>query len=211
MRIVHQGEPQVYEPYAPRGRTTWRDPLAMRASSFAQAHQKRGPGKPPRFAPSWLARVGQVPAQPLDAYAAAGRRKAMSGLQLERAAPGAVAASSPGPVGGAAPVTAGRRRQAGPLYSDFLEELLSSELAASRSGTRSCGCAWPSSYSRSRSIASTSSSNLAPKILALRDARLHTAREARPLLRAQERRGSDIDALVAEMWCVTVGRCRCHQ
>jgi len=67
VRIVHQGEPLVYERGAGRhGVIRWQGeprPLPRHITS-------EGPGEPPRFDPSWLARVGQVAARPLDAYAA---------------------------------------------------------------------------------------------------------------------------------------------
>jgi transposase len=67
VRIVHQGEPLVYEREPERHRVIrWQgEPRPMPKHVTDDA-----PGEPPRFDPAWLARTGQVTTRPLDAYAA---------------------------------------------------------------------------------------------------------------------------------------------
>lgn len=67
VRIVHEQEPLVYQRAAERHRVIgWEG-----APRVLPPGAVNGPtGEPPRFDPSWLARVGQVTARPLDAYAA---------------------------------------------------------------------------------------------------------------------------------------------
>jgi transposase len=68
VRVVHEDEPPLlYEREPGRHRVVrWQGvPRTMPPNTSADS-----PADPPRFDPSWLARVGQVAARPLDAYAA---------------------------------------------------------------------------------------------------------------------------------------------
>jgi hypothetical protein len=67
VRIVHEAESIVYERELEHQRVIrWSgEPRALPRQSASDA-----PAEAPRFDPAWLARVGQVAARPLDAYAA---------------------------------------------------------------------------------------------------------------------------------------------
>ena len=67
VRIVHEAESIVYERESERQRVIrWSgEPRALPRQAASDA-----PAEAPRFDPAWLARVGQVAARPLDAYAA---------------------------------------------------------------------------------------------------------------------------------------------
>jgi transposase len=68
VRVVHEGElPLVFAREAGRHRV-----IHWQGASRAMPRQaaRDNPADPPRFDPTWLARVGQVATRPLDAYAA---------------------------------------------------------------------------------------------------------------------------------------------
>jgi len=67
VRIVHEAESIVYERELEHQRVIrWRgEPRLLPRQAAGDT-----PAEPPRFDPAWLARVGQVAARPLDAYAA---------------------------------------------------------------------------------------------------------------------------------------------
>lgn len=67
VRIVHEGEPLAYEREPERHRV-----IHWRGVPRTMPRQTAGPSPTdaPRFDPTWLARVGEVTARPLDAYAA---------------------------------------------------------------------------------------------------------------------------------------------
>jgi len=67
VRIVHEAESIVYERELEHQRVIrWRgEPRVLPRQAAGDT-----PAEPPRFDPAWLARVGQVAARPLDAYAA---------------------------------------------------------------------------------------------------------------------------------------------
>ena len=67
VRIVHEAESIVYERELEHQRVIrWSgEPRALPRQAASDA-----PAEAPRFDPAWLARVGQVAARPLDAYAA---------------------------------------------------------------------------------------------------------------------------------------------
>jgi hypothetical protein len=67
VRIVHEQEPLVYERSVERHRVIGWQGVARTLPPGAASEST---AEPPRFDPSWLARVGQVTARQLDAYAA---------------------------------------------------------------------------------------------------------------------------------------------
>jgi transposase len=67
VRIVHEQEPLVYERSTERHRVIGWQGVAR---TLPPGGAGESTAEPPRFDPSWLARVGQVTARPLDAYAA---------------------------------------------------------------------------------------------------------------------------------------------
>lgn len=70
VRIVHEDEPPLFYERDARRHRVMRWQGAPRSNA---PHTSNGaPADPPRFDPAWLARVGEVAARPLDAYAALG-------------------------------------------------------------------------------------------------------------------------------------------